>query len=123
MNSKLHILQHSLGVNEYGEGRQFRNHFVTGPDSSDFDDCVALVAEGLMKDRGASVLTGGDSCFVVTPQGVDYVALNSPAAPTPPKRTRGQRRYMAYLAAECGESFGEWLKNPYWNDQRARHGA
>ena len=38
MDSKLHILQHSLGLDKYGDGNQYRNHFVTGPGSTDFDD-------------------------------------------------------------------------------------
>ncbi len=95
----LQILQHALGVDKYGDGHQFRNHFVTGPSSSDYSDCVVLVAAGLMKvGRKASILTGGDTCFMVTPQGIDYVALNSPARP---KQTRSQRRYSAYQASEC----------------------
>lgn len=113
MDSKLHILQHSLGVNRYGEGRQHRNHFVTGVGGRDYTDCQALVELGLMRIRPMNkALTGGDDCFVVTPQGVDYVALNSPAKPPEPKRTRSQKNYQDFLDADCGFSFGEWLRFP-----------
>lgn len=109
MKSKLHILQHSLGLDQYGEGRQYRNHFVTGPGSDDFDDCTVLVGMGLMKRHSPSALTGGDYCFTVTPAGVDYVALNSPARPPAPKLTRSQKRYQEYIDSEYGGTFAEWL--------------
>lgn len=37
-----------------------------------------------------------------------------------PKRTRGQRNYMAWLHSETNETFIEFMRNPYWNDLRAR---
>lgn len=70
----LHILQHSLGLSRQGAGRQYRNHFCTGPGSKDFDACRQLVADGLMTERAGSELSGGDSVFIVTPKGVDLVA-------------------------------------------------
>lgn len=109
MDKKLHILQHSLGLDKYGDGSQYRNHFVTGPGSRDFDDCRALVADGLMTERAGNALSGGDSVFFVTPKGTDFVALNSPAKPPAPKLTRSQKRYRAWLDADCGLSFAEWL--------------
>lgn len=113
MNEKLHILQHSLGVDKYGEGAQHRNHFVTGPGSADYSICQGLVQLGLMRIRSMSkALTGGDDCFVVTPQGVDYVALNSPAKPPEPKLTRSKKNYRDYLRSECSESFRDWMGFP-----------
>ena len=113
MDDKLHILQHSLGLDRYGQGNQYRNHFVTGAGSLDHPICLALVEQGLMQIRSMSkVLTGGDDCFVVTPKGVDYVALNSPQRPPEPKLTRSQKNYRAYLAADCDFSFGEWMRFP-----------
>lgn len=107
MDKKLHILQHSLGLDQYGQGRQYRDHFVTGPGSKDYDNCRELVDEGLMKEYPPSQLTGGDSLFRVTPKGIDFVAINSPA---PPKLTRSQKRYRKWLKSDCGRCFGEWLK-------------
>jgi len=37
-----------------------------------------------------------------------------------PKLTRSQRNYDAYLHSETTETFIEFLRNPYWNDLRAR---
>jgi hypothetical protein len=106
-SARLHILQHSLGLNEYGQGRPYRNHFVTGPGSSDYDRCMALVAAGLMTRRAGSELTGGGDLFTVTDAGRAFVTENSPA---PPTLTRGQHRYRRYLASDSGLTFGEWLK-------------
>lgn len=103
---QLHILQHSLGVDRYGRGDQYRNHFCTGPESKDFDLCNELVALELMRDGGPRKVMGGMHVFTVTPAGIDAVAFQSPE---PPKLTRSQKRYREYLAADCGFSFAEWL--------------
>src|SRR6478609_3022343 len=43
---QLHILQHSLGLDEHGRGTMYRSHFVTGEGSKDHADCMALVEAG-----------------------------------------------------------------------------
>lgn len=109
MDRQLKILQHSLGLDQYGQGDQYRNHFVTGPGSNDFGDCQALVAKGLMASKGARELFGGDHYFTVTPEGIKFVAENSPA---PPKLSRSKRRYLKYLAAsDVYDDFGHFLKS------------
>lgn len=113
MESKLHILQHSLGVGEFGDKPSYRNHFVTGKGGSDHSLCLELVEQGLMKNHPMNkALTGGDDCFVVTPKGIDYVALNSPQRPPEPKLTRSQKNYQDFLDADCGFSFREWMGFP-----------
>lgn len=105
-NELLHILQHSLGLNQYGEGRQHRNHYVAG--GKDIDLCRALCALGYMIERAQNNLTGGSPWFSVTPAGIDAVAFESPS---PPKLTRGQKNYLEYLeVAECFDSFKHWLQ-------------
>jgi hypothetical protein len=59
---------HALGLREDGKGREYRNHFVTGP-GSDYDDCEALAAAGFMRKRSGNALTGGDPCYFVTEAG------------------------------------------------------
>lgn len=110
MDSELHILQHALGVGSYGDKQSHRNHFVTGEGSLDYPVCKTLVDKGLMQIRPMSkALTGGDDCFVVTPKGVDYVALNSPKRPPEPKLTRSQKNYRDYIRSESDCSFREWM--------------
>lgn len=103
----LAVLQHSLGVDHFGRGRQYRNHFCAGPGHDDYDTCMELVALELMTRRAGTELTGGDDLFLVTDEGRAYVATNSPA---PPKLTRSQQRYRQYLDAEANMPFGDWLK-------------
>ena len=104
---KLHILQHSLGVDQYGRGNQYRRHFVTGEGSIDHPVCMALVDAGLMTRCASSPMTGGDDGFLVTDAGRAWMAENSPA---PPKLTRSQQRYQDYLNADCGLSFIEYCR-------------
>ena len=104
---ELHILQHSLGVDQHGRGSMYRNGFVTGPKSTDWDDCRHLAARGLMKDHGARAIIGGDHLFTVTELGVEEMRK---ACPQPPKLTRSQMRYRDYLHADCSMSFKEWLR-------------
>ncbi len=106
MKDKLHILQHSLGLDGYGEGRQHRNYFVTGAGCTDFDLCVSLVADGLMTQTVGNAITGGDDVFRATPAGIDYVAMNSPDKP---KLTRGQKNYQRWLDADGCQSFAEFM--------------
>ncbi len=101
---QLHVLQHSLGVDQYGQGRMYRNHFCAG--GKDVDICRSMVAMGYMIERPASELTGGDPLFHVTEAGKAAVIAESPK---PPKLTRSQLRYRAFLREDCGASFREWL--------------
>ncbi|RIV79549.1 hypothetical protein [Pelagerythrobacter aerophilus] len=103
----LHILQHSLGVDQYGQGEQYRNYFVTGEGSIDHPICMEAVERGLMIRRAGNALTGEMDLFHVTDAGRAYVAENSPAAP---RLTASQRRYRAFLDHDCDLSFGEWLR-------------
>lgn len=109
--AKLEILQHALGLDPYGRRAEAaRNYFVTGSGSVDHSHCLALVGLGYMTRRTGSALTGGDDIFYVTGEGRD--AANA-ATPKPTPLSRSQRRYLAFLAADSGLTFGEWLKTPW----------
>jgi len=66
---QLHILRHALGTGEKGTKPSYRNHFVTGENSSDYADCMTLVADGLMVHCRGNALSGGDDIFMVTDAG------------------------------------------------------
>ncbi len=85
----------------------YRNHFVTGIGSDDWQDCCYLSEKGLMKDHGVHNLAGGDHCFSVTEFGI---AEMRKASPQPPKLTRSQIRYRDFLNADSGMKFIDWLK-------------
>lgn len=108
----LRVLQHALGRDQHGKSREgradYRNYFCAGEDHEDFATCREAVSQGLMAERPPSPISGGDFIFTVTEAGKAYVAANSLPEP---KLTRGQRRYREWLAADCGLTFGEWLRD------------
>ena len=113
---QLQILQHSLGVDQYGLGERYRNHFVTDDDSKDGQNCNELVALGLMsREPPQGDISGGMPIFRVTTTGISVMMIESPK---PPKISASQRRYQSYLAEEPGIPFGQWLKKktrtPLW---------
>jgi hypothetical protein len=103
----LHILQHSLGVDQYGRGTRYRNRFVTGPESFDFRKCKELCGLGLMEDCGPHSSLGGMHIFLVTEKGVREMSDHSPK---PPKLTRPQKKYQDFLMADTGIRFSDWIK-------------
>ena len=61
------ILRHALGLTRGGS--EYRNHFVTGPGTTDYPHCEALVAAGLMTKRPGNELSGGNDVYIVTDAG------------------------------------------------------
>lgn len=121
----LHILQHALGVNEYGQSSHrpnsddfhgcYRNRFITSPDCPDGLQCQALVSQGLMQDHGSQSLAGGMHCYTVTDAG--YLAMKD-ASPKRPKISRSKQRYQRFLRADgVFDSFKDFLG--YEEDERA----
>jgi len=106
-SKELDFIQHALGVNEFGCGRQYRNHFVTDAAGPDGLVCERLVGKGLMERGRKDELTGGSQCYHVTFTGKRAMASESKL---PPVQTASQRRYAQYLNEDSGLSFGEWLK-------------
>lgn len=124
MNAEqLHIIQHSIGCDQYGQsesaGRNesdgcfgyYRNRYVSDPTP----DLIALVAARLMVDRGAYDIAGGMHYYRITEAGVAAMKQQSPK---PPILTRGQKRYREFLAADCSMTFGEFLKWRHANRDR-----
>lgn len=90
----LHILQHSLGVDKFGRGDQYRNHFVTGEGSIDHPLCMMAVEQGLMTRHAGNALTGEMDLFLVTDAGRVFVARHSPK---PDRKQRAKDRYSRFL--------------------------
>lgn len=104
---RIDLLQHALGLDKFGRGRAYRNHFVTSPGCTDWKDCCALVKGGLLHDHGAREIAGGSHVFSVTDEGRAYVRTHSAHMP---KFTRSQLRYLRWLDEDSGVGFGEWLR-------------
>jgi hypothetical protein len=108
-NRQLEVLLHSLGLDEYGRGRRYRNHFATDPESNDGAICRSLVDVGFMVDHGARELAAGMHVYSVTPTGEAAIAAQ---CPKPPKVSRSRQRYLDWLADDSGLSFREWIRLP-----------
>jgi len=80
---QLHILRHSLGLNDSGEGREYRNHFATDAETKDGLDCQRLCALGLMRDTGTLAVWSHLRCYTVTGEGVDFVRAHKHTLKTP----------------------------------------
>lgn len=118
--SQLHIIQHSLGLDQYGRGKEYRNHFVTGPGSKDFSDCEALVEAACMTVRRDNGLSGGpgNHCYTVTDWGRLKMQEQSPE---PPRLSRAKARWSEYQQdADCFNGFHHWLK--YKQHRKLEHG-
>ena len=113
--AKLHILQHALGVGDFCDKESYRNHFITGPGSSDYENCISLVADGFMSRRTGSSISGYDDIFHVTQAGIGYVAT---ASPKRPKLSKSKQRYKRYL--EYGDSFDSFIGFCRWDAEPAR---
>lgn len=90
----LHILQHACGLDQFGRGTFYRNHFVTGEGSLDHPTCMDAVRSGLMNRQMGGRLTGGDDVFFVTDKGKQFIRDHSPPV-TPAQRNKD--RYSRYL--------------------------
>ena len=73
-NEQRDVMRHALGLGR--ASREYRNHFVTGPGTTDYPHCEALVAAGLMRRREGNPLSGGDQIYSVTDAG--RAALKTP---------------------------------------------
>lgn len=107
MNQELlHILQHSLGVDRYGQGKQYRDHFVAG--KKDEEKCRELVELGYMTERTPSEITGNAPWFSVTQAGKDAVARESPE---PPKATASAKQEVWALCSQKIDRIAERMED------------
>ena len=102
---QLQILQHSLGVDEHGQGRMYRNHFCAG--GNDETICRELVEMGYMRQHRTTEMLPYFNCSV-TDAGKAAMLRESPA---PPKLSRSQQRYRKFLDQDSDLSFREWLRH------------
>lgn len=63
--AQMHILRHSLGLDEEGRGEAYRNYYVCDPDP----DCEALVSLGLMACQKSPDWICGRLTYIVTEAG------------------------------------------------------
>jgi hypothetical protein len=105
---QLEIIQHSLGVDRYGRTPKgftpyTRNRFCAGV--ADEPDCRELVALGFMQQHKRTEMSPYFNCSV-TDAGIKAMKEESPK---PPKLSRSQIRYRAWLDADCEMTFRQWI--------------
>lgn len=114
----LDVLQHALGRDEYGRPNpsnpDYRNYYVASAGHHSWDVLVKAVADGLMERHKGNAITGGSDVFSVTDEGKVYIAEHSPK---PPKLTRAQKRYRAWIEADSDLTFAEYNG---WRSRAAR---
>jgi hypothetical protein len=112
-DESLHILQHALGLDDYGQGNSYRNHYVADAGGCSWDLLMAHVEAGRMVRHEPRAIFGGDSsyCFVVTLAGKEYVREHSPR---PPRISRDKARYRRWLRSGADISFGEWVRGGFY---------
>lgn len=103
---ELDALQHSLGLNKYGQGEAYRRHYCTDPEGPSTEMCLSLVKKGFMFECKISFI-GDLRAFIVNEDGEAACRSQSPKAP---KLTRSQIRYRRYLRSDSDLPFIEWLK-------------
>lgn len=112
----LELMRYALGLNY--KPISYRNHFVTSKQTTDYQIIELLLEAGYMSEgRKLGFLPEDDSYYYVTDAGKKFVNEHTP---TPERLTRSQRRYRAYLSADSGMKFGDWLKSKYWDNYRQR---
>jgi len=100
---QIHILRHSLGLDDNGHGNEYRNYYCTGPDCTGYNDLINLAVAGLME---LGRIDGNNHFYFVTDAG----KAEARKGVVHKRLTRAQERYRRFLDADCGLPFGQWLK-------------
>ena len=111
--NQLQILQHSLGLDQYGQGRMYRNYFCSGDGCDPDPHCKALVELGFMGIYRKRAFCENCTDYYVTEAGKKAMIAESPA---PPKLTPGQKRYREWL--ECADCFPDWTFGDYLKNRK-----
>lgn len=74
---KLKILRHALGLRPDGTGASYRAHYCAHPNSSYWQNLMAMVADGLVRHESLDAEMVG---FFVTEAGREFVEDHSPSA-------------------------------------------
>jgi len=110
MGDLLQILQHSHGLDKFGRGTFYRNHFVTGEGSTDHPVCMEAVGLGLMDRHAGNALTGEMDAFTVTEAGRAYIAAHSPKVDRKQRNRDRYSRFLDVLDVLPDLTFGEFLR-------------
>ena len=100
-SEQLHILQHSLGVDQYGQGEMYRNRFRAG--GKDVAKCQELTKLGYMVERPPVF---NDPWWSVTEEGIKAVLEQSPK---PQPKGKRWKCLAPWRDPKSSESDGYWF--------------
>lgn len=106
----IHILRHSLGLDDKGHGREYRNYYCSGLDCDGYSDLIELEYFGLMK---LGKIDHKNHFFYVTEEGKSEARKGVVYH----KLTRDQKRYQAFRAWKDvydDITFLDWLKKGFY---------
>lgn len=119
--NQLHILRHSLGLDDQGRGKEYRNHYCADVGHRGWDDLMILCQLGLMEDHGVVPMWGGSHGLSVTDKGRSEAIRGV----KPVVLSRSKRRYRNFRAMceVCPDlTFREFLTDyryDQWRDREA----
>ncbi len=115
-SEQMHILRHSLGIRDDWSGNEYRNYYATEQNCPELE---ALVMTGDM--RRGNIIPGGLQCYHVTEIGrAKVLSARRDVDEEMSKLSKSQRKYRAFLRADSGLSFIEWLTSDSYADLRRR---
>lgn len=90
-------------------------HSIIGGEVTSTDHVIESILP-MPNNFGCDVawISGKSGCVAIA-------ALSNDDHPMQKPLTKSQKRYRAYLQADCVETFGEWLKNSNWDAYRSRN--
>ena len=119
-NDEDRILRHMLSLDEFNDKPRPR-HYLSEHLSNDWHTLRSLEKDQMVYGvRSPSFVPENSRTFVLTALG--KARAQSAHSRAKPKLTRGQKRYRDYLAADCSETFMEWLKLEANRKRREREG-
>jgi hypothetical protein len=101
---QLGLMRHALGISE-DTRTSYRNYFAASPNCDDHAEWLTMVENGYATNHGPKPHYADLVFFSVTEKGEILARRFAPR----PKLTKSQARYRAYLDADMGCSFREYL--------------
>lgn len=118
------LTKNQIGIMKHTVSDRERNWFGTSKGCQDANDFDQLVKLGFAVDRQPPPWSGDTALYSLTEEGKKIVnEIELEEFKNRPILTKSKRRYNAFLDLDCPQSFGEWLKDPYWNDYRSAMGV
>lgn len=124
------LMEHALGASKFYEQKGFyRNYFATYEDGCDYPAWREMCEIGLAKQGRSMPQASGDMLYFHVTEAGEAIVREKVVADRHRKDreykkiSRSKRRYMAFRSLDfLSCSYGDWLKDPSWNEYRRENG-